>query len=81
MIEADGVERFFTEAFELPFPEFPEVRFRAFLDRSFRESSEGSSVEACSFFFTSSLLLDLHLFEISFYAFLRYPDPVRHPDQ
>ena len=50
MIEADGVERFFPEAFELPFPEFPEVRFRAFLDRSFRESSEGSSVEECSFF-------------------------------
>ena len=55
MIEADGVERFFPEAFELPFPEFPEVRFRAFLDRSFRESSKWSSVEECSFFFTSSL--------------------------
>ena len=59
MIEADGVARFFPEAFELPFPEFPEVRFRAFLDRSFRESSEGSSMEECSFFFTSSLLLVL----------------------
>ena len=45
MIEADGVERFFPEAFELPFPELPEVRFRAFSDRFFRESSEGSSVK------------------------------------
>lgn len=77
MIEADGVERFFPEAFELPFPEFPEVRFRAFLDRSFRKSSEESSVEECSFFyfltFVSFIYISLRFLFTPFYGIpIRY---------
>ena len=78
MIEADGVERFFPEAFELPFPEFPEVRFRAFLDRSFRESSEGSSVEECSFFFTFLAFVGFIYISLRFLFTPFYGIPIRY---